>query len=382
MEIIARIKPLYDDLCKIGLVDFLQNNEWIRICNKLNLTDLYTVCYNNATANSKNDYSWLFDTAPYSDIFADFLNTLYGKGADAFFVIISDILIEYFPFCDLIPSARDIISDLRSIGISEELSQKIYNAWLKEDNNYFKKTTILKNITIARAIGGAYNEDYYQSIRSSLISNQELRPHVPYFIVENDTMYKFWQFIKSHLSTYKEREYFLSSEYEPLLAAASAASYHFAHHDLISSLTKEVNEEYIHQTWSKALVRMKDDPEGAITSARTLIEVVCKHILISTNTPFDESLELPKLYRLVASKLSLSPDQHTEQLFKQILGGCQTVIEGIGGLRNKLSDAHGRTSSRPRPSKRHSELAVNLSGSMCSFLIQTFEYQQNKNRPN
>ncbi|WP_448090692.1 abortive infection family protein [Pseudomonas azerbaijanoccidentalis] len=29
-------------------------------------------------------------------------------------------------------------------------------------------------------------------------------------------------------------------------------------------------------------------------------------------------------------------------MFKQFLGGCPAVIEGLGALRNRLSDAHGK----------------------------------------
>jgi hypothetical protein len=72
-------------------------------------------------------------------------------------------------------------------------------------------------------------------------------------------------------------------------------------------------------------------------------------------------------------QLNLSPSQHTEQLFKQILGGCQTVVEGVGALRNRHSDAHGKSASRKKPAPRHAELAVNLSGTMATFLLQTLE---------
>jgi hypothetical protein len=82
---------------------------------------------------------------------------------------------------------------------------------------------------------------------------------------------------------------------------------------------------------------------------------------------------MPKLYTLTSKQLNLSPSQHTEQLFKQILGGCQTVVEGVGALRNRHSDAHGKGISGTKPAPRHAELAVNLSGAMATFLLQTWE---------
>jgi hypothetical protein len=103
------------------------------------------------------------------------------------------------------------------------------------------------------------------------------------------------------------------------------------------------------------------------------LESVCKHILDAAGTPYDDSADLPKLNSLTAKQLNLSPSQHTERLFKQILGGCQTVVEGVGALRNRHSDAHGKGSTGSKPAPRHAELAVNLSGTMAVFLLQTWE---------
>jgi hypothetical protein len=62
-----------------------------------------------------------------------------------------------------------------------------------------------------------------------------------------------------------------------------------------------------------------------------------------------------------------------EPVFKQILGGCTAVVEGLGALRNRLGDAHGGGIRRVRPLPRHAQLAVNLAGSMTSFLVATWE---------
>ncbi|WP_420196198.1 abortive infection family protein [Idiomarina xiamenensis] len=74
---------------------------------------------------------------------------------------------------------------------------------------------------------------------------------------------------------------------------------------------------------------------------------------------------------MTAKELNLSPDQHNEQIFKQILGGCSGIVNGLGTLRNKLGDAHGKGKLPVKPQARHAELAVNLAGSMTLFLIST-----------
>ena len=91
--------------------------------------------------------------------------------------------------------------------------------------------------------------------------------------------------------------------------------------------------------------------------------------------PYGDDADLPKLYRLTAEELNLAPSQQREPIFKQVFGGCQTVVEGLGALRNKLSDAHGRGKTPSKPEPRHAELAVNLAGAMATYLVETFAGQ-------
>lgn len=92
---------------------------------------------------------------------------------------------------------------------------------------------------------------------------------------------------------------------------------------LISSALEAFDEEWVHAAWTKASDRRKADPEGAITSARTLLETVCKHVIDEADGSYGDKDDLPKLYLLAAEKLNLAPSQHSEQVFKAILGNCQ-----------------------------------------------------------
>ena len=134
----------------------------------------------------------------------------------------------------------------------------------------------------------------------------------------------------------------------------------------------------VHARWTIAMERRTSEPAGAITLARTLLEDVCKWILDQAGETWQETDDLPVLYRKLAKVLKLAPDAHTEQVFKQILGSCQSVVESLGALRNKLSDAHSSGPKRARPQARHAELAVNLAGAMATFLVATWEARQSE----
>ncbi|TYB89573.1 abortive infection family protein [Oceaniovalibus sp. ACAM 378] len=140
----------------------------------------------------------------------------------------------------------------------------------------------------------------------------------------------------------------------------------------ISIAIKNFETSQVSPRWQAALESRSSNPERSITLARTLLEDVCKWILHEAGDGWDEADDLPALYKKTAKVLNLAPDDHTEQIFKQILGSCQSVVSALGALRNKLGDAHSIGPKRVRPAARHAELAVNLAGTMSTFLIATW----------
>jgi hypothetical protein len=84
--------------------------------------------------------------------------------------------------------------------------------------------------------------------------------------------------------------------------------------------------------------------------AHTLLESACKHILDDARIDYPDDADLPKLLSMSAENLNLAPHQHQEKLFKAILGNCQSIVNSLGALRNKIGDAHGsgRRPVKPR----------------------------------
>ncbi len=217
----------------------------------------------------------------------------------------------------------------------------------------------------------------YIDLTNDLLSNTDINKHLPAFLTTNRTANEFYRYIKHKYQTWEERTKYINSEFENVINHINTLENRVINQSTTKTIEK-FNQEYISTEWEKAISRMKNDPEGAITTARTLIETTCKCILDSLTVEYEENLDLPKLYKLTAKNLNLAPDQHTEQIFKQILGGCQSIVDGLGSLRNKLSDAHGKQGKQVKPKSRHAQLAVNLAGIMTTFLLQTFEHQQTK----
>lgn len=239
------------------------------------------------------------------------------------------------------------------------------------DFELVRKLESLESAYIATATNDGGDVDSFEENRRDLLDIPAVADLLPEFVHRYRSLPQFWQFIKSKIPTYAERRAFIwegfraAIEYAEARRSSPAALY-------VQEGLATLESSQIHLLWEKALRRRVDDPEGAITAARALVESVCKLILDEAGESYTEDSELPKLYALTAQRLKLAPSQHTEQIFKQVLGGCQTVVQGLGSVRNRLSDAHGRGRKAVRPAPRHAELVVNLSGAMAVFLAATW----------
>lgn len=235
----------------------------------------------------------------------------------------------------------------------------------------FELVQYFQDHLVMRATGVSFDNDAYTTIRKLLIENKSISYLLPKWINSSRTIDQFWSFIKARFSTYLERREFLWKEFEELLSHLEK--------NVKSPLSELIvfDEAHIHILWEKAIERKESDPEAAITSARTLIESVLKYILDDQSIIYNDGADLPVLYKEVAKYLNLAPELHNEGIFKQILGGVTSVVTGLGALRNKLGDAHGKSKTNVKPSVRHSELAVNLAGSMAVFLFRTYTEKKN-----
>lgn len=242
---------------------------------------------------------------------------------------------------------------------------------------FLEEAETLQHLLVSEATGGNEDASDYGRLRLALLGEPSLEAVIPRFIKTCRSTGQFWQFIKNKYGTYAERRQYIWDEFRPLLDHLENPNRAPAD-NLVTRVLEKFDAEHVGAAWKKALDRRTTDAEGAITSARTLLESVCKHILDEEEVEYDDKDDLPKLYRKTSEKLKVAPSQHTEEVFKQILGGCTAAVEGLGTLRNRLSDAHGKGKIAAKPAPRHAELAVNLSGALAMFVLQTWEEKKGK----
>lgn len=228
----------------------------------------------------------------------------------------------------------------------------------------------LQSMLIDLATGGGTEDARYVELRRALMTDVRTRDLLPDFVAKRRNSGALWGYFKGVDGTYQGRRTHIWEAFGPLLDHLERYADDPASTTITAAL-QTFDPEGVQRAWSRALDRRTDDPEGAVTAARTLLETVCKRVLETLGETYGPSDDLPKLYHRTASALQLAPSQHTEDTFRMILGGCQQVVNGLGTLRNRIGDAHGQGARPVRPAPRHASLAVNLAGAMAMFLVET-----------
>lgn len=120
-----------------------------------------------------------------------------------------------------------------------------------------------------------------------------------------------------------------------------------------------------------------EDYNGAITNARTVIEAVLIGVEEDlSGEPLNYNGDLPALYKRVYSKLNLDPGaEDLETNLRQILSGLISVVNGLSGIRNRMSDSHATSY---RADHRHAKLAVNTAKTFVEFILESYQYQRGR----
>jgi hypothetical protein len=117
------------------------------------------------------------------------------------------------------------------------------------------------------------------------------------------------------------------------------------------------------------------DLEGAITVARTLLEVVLRELEVELTGRAEEyGGDLMKQYKAVAKLLKIDDTRDDlDENFRQVARGLTQVVAGLAPIRNKMSDGHAR---RRKPVTHHARLVVNSAKTVVCFLVESFGFQK------
>jgi hypothetical protein len=134
----------------------------------------------------------------------------------------------------------------------------------------------------------------------------------------------------------------------------------------------------VQRDFDQALSEADGNPPGAVTSACSTIESVCKSILDEMGVPYPAKQDIQHLSNSVANQLGLSPARTDlppllAQDLKQVFGGLQTIAGGVGALRTHFGDAHGKGKSAATVHPAIARLAIHAACTLSLFYIETWQ---------
>jgi hypothetical protein len=173
----------------------------------------------------------------------------------------------------------------------------------------------------------------------------------------------------------RERIHWAGKDFDLSSLGSSAALEHTAQAIQRFGLA-EVNQEA-----ERILSNVESDPGDAITSAKCLVESVCRHILDDYGEKPSPSTDIGDLMKVTMRHLNLLPDQVSEkargaEAAKKVLRSLQAAIQGLAELRNLYGDPHGKGPGFKGLDPRHARLAATLAGAVATFLIETHQHRK------
>jgi hypothetical protein len=117
-----------------------------------------------------------------------------------------------------------------------------------------------------------------------------------------------------------------------------------------------------------------ENPALAFDLAKTLIESVCKAVLDQRSTPYEQTDDLPRLFRTATTILPFLPptassSKEVRDSLNKTLGALNTAVQGICELRNQCGFAsHGSGGPRPAMEAVQALLAAEAADAIVGFL--------------
>lgn len=160
------------------------------------------------------------------------------------------------------------------------------------------------------------------------------------------------------------------------MAEASTARAHFQMVGTRAAVLDGPLAEAIEQQLHAIENALESVPDFAFDLSKTLVESVCKTVLVDIGQPADPNWDAPKLLKETTNRLALLPRNHPDpakardSVEKTIRGLLQT-IQGLCELRNGYGMAsHGRDSFSARLDLRQATLAAQAADTIVSFLYR------------
>lgn len=148
--------------------------------------------------------------------------------------------------------------------------------------------------------------------------------------------------------------------------------------DEFAEALTEIDFDTVRRDLDRALRSAVDDPEDAITAACSVVESVCRSILIELGLPLPARKDVQGLYQAVREPLGLSPDK--SGVPNDISADVRAILGGIT-RRSAVSARLGPTRATHTGESgdiavwhaRIARLSIHAAASVALFLVETWQ---------
>ena len=121
--------------------------------------------------------------------------------------------------------------------------------------------------------------------------------------------------------------------------------------------------------FERALSNINTDPHTSITAASAIVDSVLKYYIERHSLIAPARMNIGPLWQTVRQELTLNDDSQLSDDQNKILTGITSIIDGVGAFRSHIGSAHGRGAFPPKISVLEARLAVNVSHSIVTFIM-------------
>ncbi|WP_186058812.1 abortive infection family protein [Burkholderia gladioli] len=129
------------------------------------------------------------------------------------------------------------------------------------------------------------------------------------------------------------------------------------------------SDDTIAQLWRDAADAVHYDSADALTRCSRFLEAVCAKILRERGVALPKDKSLSPLVKACLETLTWPAEKEAEGDVRQLLGGIQSITNGIGALRTHFGTAHGATSHLPPLDRGYAVFVKQATVAAATFLL-------------
>ncbi|WP_186083527.1 abortive infection family protein [Burkholderia gladioli] len=121
--------------------------------------------------------------------------------------------------------------------------------------------------------------------------------------------------------------------------------------------------------WQEAVDASHIDSADALTRCSRFLEAVCAKILRERGVALPKDKSMSPLVKACLEVLTWPSEKEAEADVRQLLGGIQSITNGIGALRTHFGTAHGATSHLPPLDRGYAVFVKQATVAAATFLL-------------